>query len=137
MADIVQTYDYFALGVPDKAGEGQRILAMLAREGVDLVAFSGFPTGAGKAQLDIVPADAKAFAAAAQKLKLRPRKAKTVFLVQGDDRVGAVAQVLARTSAAKIQLIAAQALAAGAGRWAMMLWVKPGSVEKARRAFAS
>src|SRR5262245_38102663 len=113
MADTVQTYDYFALGVRDKAGEGQRILAELAREGVDLVAFSGFPLGEGKAQLDIVPTDPKAFAAAAQKLKLRPRKAKTVFLVQGDDRIGAVAQVLARLSAAKIQVTAAQALSAG------------------------
>jgi len=134
MAHAIRKIDYYALTVPDKAGEGHRILSALAHEGVNLLAAIGFPLGEVKAQIDLVPENAAAFGQVAERLKLRTRKAKQAFLVQGDDRVGAVAEVLGKLASQKIQLTAAQALAAGAGRWAMILWVKPGSVEKAARA---
>jgi len=134
MADTIRKIEYSALTVPDKAGEGHRVIAALAVEGVDLRAFCGFPVGDGKAQIDIVPSDARAFAAAAEKLKLRPRKAKSAFLVEGDDRPGAVASVLGRLAKEKIAVTAAQAVSAGAGRWGMILWVKPAKVDQAARA---
>jgi hypothetical protein len=65
MADSIRTVDYFAVSVPDRPGEAHRILAALAAAGADLRAFCGFPVGGGKAQLDFVPADPRAFAAAA------------------------------------------------------------------------
>lgn len=137
MAYTVRTVDYFALSVPDKAGTGHGILAALAADGVNLLAVSGFPTGPGKAQLDLIPEDAAAFEKAAARLKLRTRKPKRAFLVQGDDRVGAVAEALGRLSAQKIHVIAAQALSAGGGRWAMILWVRPASYEKAAKALGA
>jgi len=137
MAFTVRTVDYFATSVPDKAGAGHGILAALAAEGVNLLGVSGFPTGAGKAQLDLIPDDAAAFAKAAARLKLRTRKPKRAFLLELDDRVGAVAEVLGRLAAQKIHVIAAQALAAGGGRCAMILWVRPGSYEKAAKALGA
>jgi len=134
MPNAIRKVDYYALTVPDKAGEGHRIVSALAHEGVNLLAMIGFPLGEGKAQIDLVPENPPAFVQAAERMKLRPRKAKQAFLVQGDDRVGAVSEVLGRLASQKIQLTAAQALAAGAGRWAMILWVKPGSVDKAAKA---
>ena len=73
----------------------------------------------------------------AAQLKLRTRKPKSAFLVQGDDRVGAVAEPLGRLAAEKIHVIAAQALAAGNGRWAMILWVRPSSQAKAAKALGA
>ena len=132
MAETIRKIDYFAMSVPDKPGEGHRILELLAREGVNLLAVSGFPAGRGKAQLDLVPEDAAAFARAAARTKLRTRKPKRAFLVQGDsDRTGEVSRVLGRLSAQKIPITAAQALSAGAGRWAMILWVRPARWVKA------
>lgn len=135
MATVVRKIDYYATTVPDKAGEGHRILSELAREGVNLLAFSGFPAGEGKAQVDLVPEDAASFGAAAERIKLKTRKPKRAFLVQGDDdRVGAVAETVGKLAAEKIPIIAAQALSAGAGRWAMIVWVSPARWEKACRA---
>jgi len=37
-----------------RAGQGAEILGQLAEAGVNLVAFSGFPIGGGKVQLDFV-----------------------------------------------------------------------------------
>lgn len=138
MATTVRRLEYFALAVPDQAGEAHRILGALAAEGVNLLAFSGFPTEAGKAQVDVIPESATAFGAAATKLKLRPRKPKRCFLVQGDDdRAGAVAGVLAKLAAQKIPVIAGQALSAGGGRWAMILFVSPARFEKAAAALGA
>ena len=134
MAYTVRTVEYFATSVPDKAGAGHGILSGLAADGVNLLAMSGFPTGAGKAQLDLIPEDAAAFLRSATRLKLRTRKPKRAFLIQGDDRIGAVAEPLGRLASQKIHVIAAQALSAGSGRWAMILWVRPASFEKAAKA---
>ncbi len=60
--------------------------------GVNLLAFSGFPIGAGMAQLDFVPEDPDAFTKAAGDLDLDFSERKNVFLIQGDDRIGAAAE---------------------------------------------
>ena len=132
MATVIRKIDYYATTVPDKAGEGHRILSELAREGVNLLAFSGFPVGDGKAQVDLVPEHAVDFGAAAERIKLKTRKPKRALFVQGDDdRVGAVAEIVGKLAAAKIPIVAAQALSAGLGRWAMIVWVSPARWEKA------
>ena len=43
MAETVQLAEYFYVQVPDKPGEGARLLAQLKEAGVNLLAFSGFP----------------------------------------------------------------------------------------------
>ena len=58
---------------------------------------------------------------------------KTGFVIQGDDRTGAVAEVVSKLSEAKINITALQAVAAGAGRYGAILWVKPRDVNKAAK----
>jgi hypothetical protein len=128
MAETVRTADYFYVMVPDKPGEGARVLGELRSAGVNLVAYSGFPSGRG-AQLDVVPTDPAAFRAVAKQKKWKVKGPKRAFLIEGDDRVGACADVLGRLAAAKINVTAMDALA-GSGRYAAILWVKPRDVKK-------
>jgi len=128
MAETVRTADYFYVMVPDKPGEGARVLGELRSAGVNLVAYSGFPSGRG-AQLDVVPTDPAAFKAVAKQKKWKVKGPKRAFLIEGDDRVGACADVLGRLAAAKINVTAMDALA-GSGRYAAILWVKPRDVKK-------
>ena len=128
MAETVRTADYFYVMVPDKPGEGARVLGELRSAGVNLVVYSGFPSGRG-AQLDVVPTDPAAFKAVAKQKKWKVKGPKRAFLIQGDDRVGACADVLGRLAAAKINVTAMDALAGG-GRYAAILWVKPRDVKK-------
>jgi hypothetical protein len=128
MAETVRTADYFYVMVPDKPGEGARVLGELRSAGVNLVAYSGFPSGRG-AQLDVVPTDPAAFKAVAKERKWKVKGPKRAFLIEGDDRVGACAEVLGRLAAAKINVTAMDALAGG-GRYAAILWVKPRDVKK-------
>ncbi len=132
MADTVQRVQYFYIEAPDKPGEGAKLLTMLKEAGVSLLAFSGFPKGR-RAQIDFIPADPAAFRAAARKAKLKLVGPKTGFLVQGEDRRGAVAELMAKLADAKINVTAIDAVAAGAGRYGAILWVKLGDVTKAAK----
>ena len=136
MADTIRKLDYFALQVPDKPGEGARILQGLGREGVNLVAFSGFPSGR-RAQVDLVPEDAAALKAAAKKLKLSLGAKKLCFIIHGDDRVGALADTFARLAEAQINVTASQAVTAGMGRYGAIFWVKPRDANKTAKLLAA
>ncbi len=130
MAETVRTMDYYYLMVPDKPGEGARILDELRGAGVNLVAYSGFPSGRG-AQLDFVPVDSTAFKAVAKQKKWKVKGPKRAFIIEGDDRTGACAAVLDKLAAAKINVTAMDGVAAGGGRYGAILWVKPRDVKKA------
>lgn len=133
MAETIRQVDYFYVQTPDKPGEAANILARIKAEGVNLLAFSGFPSGR-RSQMDFIPADTEAFKKAARRagLKLSPRK--TGFLVQGGDRVGALADLLGKLAAAKINVTAVDAVCAGEDRYGAILWVKPPAVRRAAKA---
>jgi hypothetical protein len=132
MSQGVRKVDYFHVMVPNTPGRGARVLAGLAAERVNLLAFSGFPNGR-KGQLDLIPENSAALKRAARKLGLDLSARKTGFLVQGADRVGALNRVLEALAAAKINITAIDAVTAGAGRFGAIFWVKPKSVAKAAK----
>src|SRR3972149_1250327 len=80
MASTVRKIDYFAMNVPNRRGEAARILDSLREQGVNLLAFTGFPDKRG-AQIDFVPENTAAFKAAARRAKLVLRAKKSGFLV--------------------------------------------------------
>ncbi len=133
MAETVRRVDYFYTMVPDKPGEGARILGALRDVGVNLLAFTGFPQGR-RAQLDFFPEDPVAFVKAARQAKLKLSPRKSGFLIDGEDRVGAVAEILGTLAAAKINVTAVDAVCAGAGRFGAILWVKSRDVTRAAKA---
>ena len=100
MADTVQRVEYFYVQVPNKAGEGARYLTALSEAGINLLAFSGFPEGRGS-QLDFVPVDPVAFRGFAKRAKWKLTGPKRAFLLDGDDRVGVIAEMHAKLAASK------------------------------------
>jgi hypothetical protein len=133
MTETIRLVDYFYVETPDRPGEAANVLARIKAEGVNLLAFSGFPSGR-RSQLDFIPADSEAFKKAARRagLKLSPRK--TGFLVQGGDRVGALADLLGKLAAAKINVTAVDAVCAGEDRYGAIFWVKPRDLKRAAKA---
>ena len=133
MAESIRCMDYFYVMVSNKPGQGAKIASALAAAGVNLLAFSGFPNGK-KAQVVFLPDDAGAFRKCAKKLKLKISKAKSAFLIQGDDRVGALTSGFAKLAKAKINVTAVDAVSGGKGRYGAILWVKQKHVKKAGKA---
>ena len=132
MSDTVRKVDYYYVVVPDKPGECAKVLSALAAQNINLLAFCGFPS-ARKGQLDLVPEDSAAFKLAAKTLKLKPSARKSGFLLQGDDRVGAMNETLDKLAGAKINVTAMTAVSSGSGRYGAIFWVKPESVSRAAK----
>jgi len=136
MAEKILKVSYFTMPVADRPGEAACALEALSDLGVSLLAFSGFPRG-GRSQLDFVPKDAAKFRKAAVKACLPVSAKKSGFLVQGADRKGAVARLLARLADAKVNVTAIDAVAAGSGRFGAILWVKAKDMAKAGKALGA
>jgi hypothetical protein len=133
MADSVRKVRYCYVVVPNRAGQGAAVLDALAQAGVNLVAYSGFPAGGGKAQLDFVTAEVGAVRRAVRRRGWRVSAPKRGFLIQGEDRVGAVSRHIGRLAQAGINVVAADAVSAGRRRYGMILWVKPRDYARAAR----
>lgn len=132
MATTIRKTAYFSMKTTNRAGQGARLLNGLAAHGVNLRAFTGFPS-AGRAQVDFIPYDVAKFTRAARKLGLKVGKKKTVFLAQGTDKAGAIAGICSKLAKARINMVAMDAVAAGGGRYGAMFWVKSRDVAKASR----
>ena len=128
----IRKASYYSMKIPQRPGSGAKLLAALKAAKVNLLAFTGFPAGGG-AQVDFVPQDNAKFLKVARRAKLRISSRKTVFIARGDDRVGALTQVLGKLAKAKINLVALNAVTAGKRRYGAMFWVKPKDVAKAAR----
>jgi hypothetical protein len=118
--------------VPNTRGQGAKILSGLAEAGVNLLAFSGFPSGR-RAQLDLIPENSAQLKRAAKKLGLKLSAKKTGFLYQAEDRVGAMTQILSTLADARVNVTAVDAVTSGDGRFGAIFWVKPQAVAKAAK----
>jgi prephenate dehydratase len=124
---------YCHVTVPSRPGTGTRILDALKEENVNLLAFTGFPVGGRKAQVDLVTDDIRGLQRAARENDWRLSKVKKGFLVTGTDEVGVVDKVLARLADQDINVTAVDAVTAGKGRFGMIFWVNPAKYNKAAR----
>ncbi|MBI3493762.1 MAG: hypothetical protein HY047_18595 [Acidobacteria bacterium] len=135
MADAIRQVDYFYVLVPDKAGEAAKALRVLKDAGVNLLAFSGFPEGK-RGQLDFIPADPAAFRSVAKANKWKVVGPKKGFLIQGDDRVGVIADVMGKLADARINVTAFDAVTVDS-RYGALCWVAPRDVKKAAALLAA
>lgn len=136
MADQVQKVNYCYTMVPGRAGQGAQILSELAKAGINLDAFSGFPNGRG-AQLDFVTNKMPALRRVAARNGWKLSRVKKAFLITGINQAGAVHKHVKKLAAARISITAADAVCAGMGRYGMILWVKPRDYARASRALGA
>ena len=137
MAETIRRVEHYSATVANKTGEGARVLGALRGAGVNLIALWGYPHGAGKATLEFVPENGAAFVAAAKAARWKLSKKQIAFHVEGDDRPGAVAELLGKLAAAKINVGALQAVCAGAGRYGAVIFLPQAAVVKAAKALGA
>jgi hypothetical protein len=129
----VRRVNYCYVTVPNRAGQGAKVLGELKDAKVNLLGYSGFPTKGGKAQLDLVAKSMGAIRRVARKNGWRLSQVKKGLLVQGTDRLGAVHRHIQKLADENISVTAASAVDAGQGRYGMLLWVKGSDYGRAAR----
>jgi hypothetical protein len=130
MADDIRVMDHYSASIPNKAGEGARVLGALRDAGVNLIAFWGYKHGAGRAQLEFIPEDSVTFVSAAKQAKLRLRKS-TALYIYGADRPGAIADILAKLAGAHINVAAVQGVCGGGGSYGTIVFLPEAAARKA------
>ena len=129
--------DFYSVVVPNKPGKGVQVLSALKEAGVNFVAIWGYPVGKSKAKIDLVAEDPALLKKAAKQLKIELGKKQTAFHITGEDRPGAVAEILAKLADKKINIHAVQALCAGSGRFGALVQVDQDTSRRRRKRWRS
>jgi len=134
MSEIARMVDYYYTCVEDKPGEGYRLLARLKRRHVNFLAFSAFPSGPGQVQLNFIPTDKEALQNAANELSVQLMGPKKTFMIQGEDKVGALCDVFKKFYETDINIHAAHCVAGDRGDFGLIIWVSPIDYAQAAKA---
>ena len=131
MAFRIRPVDYFYATVKDQPGEAYKFLALLASLGINLLAITAVPFGPMNTQLTIFPEDAGKLRSEAQKAGLKLDGPQPAFLVQGDDKLGALAEVHMKLFEANVNVYASSGVSDGKGSYGYLIYVRPDDYEKA------
>jgi predicted amino acid-binding ACT domain protein len=123
--------------VKDRPGESYRMLSLLAEQGVDLMAFNAVPLGGENTQVMLYPADSALFLSAAARAGLVPTGPQHAFLITGDDRLGACAEIHRKLAEAGINVFSSGGVTDGRGGFGYLIHVRPEDYERAARVLES
>lgn len=137
MALTIRRVSYFKTDVHDRPGEAYRILSALTGEGVNLLVFSAIPMGDNRTELTLFPENADRLAAAAEKAGVRLAGPEAAFLIQGDDRLGALADIHSCLYDAKVNVYASNGVTDGRGGFGYIVHVRPHDFERAAAALGA
>jgi len=134
MAIDVRRVQYYHVTVKDEPGAAYRILTGLAGAEVNLLAFHAYPAGQEHTQLMLFPEDPEKFVPVADQLGLVMFGPQEAFLVRGDDRLGALAELHQRLFDANINVYSSSGISDGAGHFGYLLYVRGQDYDSAARA---
>ena len=112
--------EYFNATVTDKPGQALKVLSLLMKIGMNLLAFTAVPSGPMQTQLSIFPDSQSQKMKKAKSVGLELIGPHPALLVQGDDELGACADIHAKLYEGNINISASSGVADGQ-RW---LWVR-------------
>jgi hypothetical protein len=127
----VRGVDYFYVMVKDTPGEAYGLLSALAALEVNLLAFNAIPMGSEHTQLVLFPESSERLTSAAKQAGLLLTGPEHAFLVQSDDRLGALADIHLRLFDAQINVYASSGVTDGRGGYGYIMYVRPEDFHKA------
>jgi len=130
----VRTVEYFYTRIEDDPGKALDLLARLAAEDINLLAFSAVPFGPNHFELTIFPDRSKDFQLAAERLGLTLTDPQHACLIHGDDHLGAFAEIHKALLDAGVSIYASSGVTDGEGHYGYVIYFKEGDHEAAARA---
>lgn len=127
----IHKVDYFYTTVKDQPGEAYKLLSALADLGVNLLAFNAIPLGASGAQLSLFPEDSEVLIDIAKKANITLDGPNPALLIQGDDKIGVLAEIHRKLYAADINVYSANCVTTGRGAFGYLVYLRPDDYDRA------
>ena len=124
MSLSVRSVEYFYViihGSPQKAYE---LLAQLASQEINLLAFGAVPFGADHVELTIFPDHSQTFIQLADQAGYKITGPQHALLVQGDDHLGTLAEIQRMLFDAGVSIYASSGVTDGTGHYGYVIYVK-------------
>ncbi len=136
MAYSIRRVEYFYTTVRDRPGAAYKLLAQMAEMGFNLVAFTAVPVGPMHTQLTIFPEDSGQLTTAAQRSGMKVDGPHQAFLVQGDDELGALAEIHQVLYQTNVNVYASTGVTDGRGSFGYLIYVRAEDFERAAKALS-
>ena len=133
----IRRVHYVHTMLEDRPGEAYRLLSELLGRRVNLLAFSAVPIGAGHTQLVLYPEDIDQFMEAVDGLGLTITSNAQAILIQGDDHLGALADIHAQLYDAGVNVYSSNGVTDGRGGYGYVLHVRQQDFERAAQALGA
>jgi hypothetical protein len=131
MAFKIRKVDYFYCSVVDQPGEAYKLLSQLVQGGINLLAFTAIPVGPNRTQLTLFPEIPGKLVNEAKNAGFRLDGPHPALLVQGDDELGAVADIHQILFEASVNVYASNGVTDSNGSFGYLLYVRPEDYERA------
>ena len=131
MACKIQRVQYFYTTVKDQPGEAYKLLNMLADIGINQLAFSAIPIGPNSTQLAIFPEDPTKFSHEARTTGMSIDGPHHALLIQGDDELGALAEIHQKLFEANINVFSSSGVTDGRGSYGYLIYVRDEDFDRA------
>ena len=130
----ISTVEYFHTTVADQPGEAYKFLSQLASLGINIQAFTAIPVGPSITQLTIFPEDPAQLKHEANKIGIYIDGPHKAFLVQGDDELGALAEIHRKIYEVGVNVHSASGVTDGRGCFGYVVYIKSDNFRKAAAA---
>jgi len=131
MGVTIRIVDHFHSTLREEPGIAYRLLAALARNGVNLLAFTAIPMGAATTQLGLYPEDSELFRRTVAAAGLEVSGPERVLLVQGDDDLGTAARISQQLDDVQVVPYATSAVTDGRGGFGYLIFVRRQDFDRA------
>lgn len=134
MAHKIRRAHYYYVSVPEEPSEAYGLLIQLSELGVDMLAFSAVPVGPAQTQMTLFPSDGDKLESVSRQAGLRVDGPHGALLVQGDDELGALAEVHGELRRAGIPVYASSGVSDGRGGYGYVIYVRAADEDQAATA---
>ncbi len=134
MARMIRLIEYLYTMVQDQPGEAYEMLSHLGAAGVNLLAFNAIPAGLDQTQLVLFPDGVDFLAQVMAERGLALEGPHHALLIQGDDELGALAEIHRVLFEAGVNVSASGGVADGRGGYGYVIYLRGQDVAEASQA---
>ena len=136
MAYTIRRVNYFYTTVRDRPGAAYKLLQQMAEMGLNMLVFTAVPVGPMHTQLTIFPEDSAKMETMAQRAGMKLDGPHPAFLVQGDDELGALADIHQALYQTNVNVYASSGVTDGRGSFGYVIYVRAEDFDRAAAALS-